>query len=246
MGGFGRALAGGVLGGFLGSLLFRGVAGADGVSGAAGAGFGLLDLLLLGGLGYAVYWAVRRNRTQAAPAAGYLGGGAASPGTVMEPSFGQAEGPRAGEDALRGVQHIRQMDPDFDLPAFIEWATDAFFQIQAGWMHRQVERLRPLLSDEMVGEFRALMDEARAAGRINRLENITVRSVEAVAAWQEQGKDYVTVRYRANLLDYMVDERSGTVVQGDDSTPVKFEECWTWVRPVGSGPWRLAAIQQAG
>lgn len=243
LGGFGRAIAGGVLGGFLGSLLFRGMAGAGGWGSGVGGGFGLLELLLLGGLAYGVYWMIKRGRAQEAPATGYYNRGAAGP--YAEPALGTMEEPRPDDDLERGLQHIRQMDAAFEPKAFTEWATDAFFQIQAAWMRRDVARLQPLLTEEMVGEFRTLIDESRAAGRLNKLENITVRSVEPVSAWQEQGKDYLTVRYLASLLDYTVDERTGAVVQGDDSAPVKFEEYWTWVRPVGPNPWKLTAIQQA-
>jgi predicted lipid-binding transport protein (Tim44 family) len=240
-GGFGRALAGGLLGGFLGSLLFRGM-GAEGWG--AGGGIGLLEIMLLAGLAYLVVAMVRRNRSQEAPVTGYydrstaeryVGGGSSA--TMGE------EAPQGDLD--RGLRHIQQMDPGFDPGAFTEWAADAFFQVQAGWMHRDPERIRPLLTDEMVREFTTMMEESRAAGRVNKLENITVRSVQPAAAWQEGGQDFLAVRYLANLLDYTVDERTGRVVQGDDRTPVKFEEYWTWVRPVGPNPWKLSAIQQA-
>ena len=38
---------------------------------------------------------------------------------------------------------------------------------------------------------------------------------------------------------------SGEVVEGNRTEPVKFEEFWTFVRPVGPNAWRLSAIQQA-
>jgi predicted lipid-binding transport protein (Tim44 family) len=47
----------------------------------------------------------------------------------------------------------------------------------------------------------------------------------------------------ANLLDYTTDE-SGVVVSGNKTDPVKFEEYWTFTRPVGPNPWKLSAIQQ--
>jgi len=62
--------------------------------------------------------------------------------------------------------------------------------------------------------------------------------------WQEGGQDFVTVRFLASVLDYTVNE-SGQVVEGSQTEPVKFEEYWTFVRPVGPNPWRLGAIQQA-
>ena len=76
------------------------------------------------------------------------------------------------------------------------------------------------------------------------LENI-VSGEGLTEAWQEGGQDYVTVRFLASLLDYTVEEASGQVVEGSRSEPVKFEEYWTFARPVGPNPWRLSAIQQA-
>ncbi len=64
-------------------------------------------------------------------------------------------------------------------------------------------------------------------------------------AWQEGGNDFITVRFYANLLDYTIDETSGEVVSGSKTGSVKFEEFWTFTRPVGNNPWQLSAINQA-
>ena len=72
-----------------------------------------------------------------------------------------------------------------------------------------------------------------------------VRSVEVSEAWQEGRQDFVTVRFLANLLDYTVDETGTQVMEGSRTEPVKFEEYWTFVRPVGPNTWRLSAIQQS-
>ena len=56
--------------------------------------------------------------------------------------------------------------------------------------------------------------------------------MELTEAWQERGRDYVTVRVLANLPDSTVDEGTGQVVDGSNSEPVRFEEVWTRVRPV--------------
>jgi predicted lipid-binding transport protein (Tim44 family) len=85
----------------------------------------------------------------------------------------------------------------------------------------------------------------RAEGRINRLENIAVREVAVTEAWQERGQDFTTVHFLASLLDYTTDESGTRVLEGDAKEPVKFEEYWTFVRPVGPNSWKLSAIQQA-
>src|SRR5258705_10592110 len=54
-GGFMRGLGTAVLGGFLGSMLFSGIANAGGLGGLGGSGFGMMEVLLLGGLAYFLY-----------------------------------------------------------------------------------------------------------------------------------------------------------------------------------------------
>jgi predicted lipid-binding transport protein (Tim44 family) len=240
-----RGLAGGIVGGLLGGMLFWSLGFAGGMGEGFGSGFGMMDLLLLAGIAYLIFWFIRRKRAaEEAPATAYsshmsadaYGSGAAS-ATLDAPSWQQ--------DRDRGLGHVRQMDPGFDEAAFREMCTDRFFQVQAAWMRRDGDKLRPLLTDEMQAVFAKHIDAAKAKRQINKLENITVRSVELTEAWQEQGQDYITARILANLLDYTVDQATGNVVDGSDSAPVKFEEFWTWVRAVGRPDWRLTAISQA-
>jgi predicted lipid-binding transport protein (Tim44 family) len=224
-------------------MLFSSLGFAGGAGGLGGGGFGMMDLLLLAGIAYLIYWFVRRKRAaQEAPAYGSqmaadaYGSGAAT--ATLDASTWQ-------QDRDRGLGHVRQLDPGFDEAAFRELCTDRFFQIQAAWMRRDVDKLRPLLTEEMQGVFGKQIAAAKAKRQSNKLENITVRSVELTEAWQESGQDYITARLLANLLDYTVDDTTGQIVDGSDSAPVKFEEFWTWVRPVGQNDWRLSAINQA-
>jgi predicted lipid-binding transport protein (Tim44 family) len=136
------------------------------------------------------------------------------------------------------------MDPAFDEKAFAETASDLFFRLQGGWTRRDLSPVSGLLTDEMRATLQADADALKAKRQINRLENISVRNVEITEAWQESGQDFMTVLFQANLLDYTTDE-AGKVLSGSDAVPVKFEEFWTFTRPVGPGAWRLSAIQQA-
>ncbi len=49
-------------------------------------------------------------------------------------------------------------------------------------------------------------------------------------------------RISANLLDYTVDESTGQVISDSKADPVKFEEYWTFTRPIGHHAWKLSAI----
>ena len=237
---------GGVMGGILGGMLFRslGFGGNPGVD--EGSGIGLFEIFLIGALLLGVYWYIKRRR-QAALADAYY---QSSTGTAEPPyqiSYGQTYGqPREEEQDLgKGLGYIRQMDSSFDEKKFQDLCMDYFFKIQGAWANRDMSGVKNLLTDEMSGTIQDDAEKLKSERRINRLENIAVRSVEMVEAWQESGRDYITVRFYANLLDYTVDETTGQVVSGSKTEPVKFEEYWTFMRPVGSNSWKLTAINQA-
>jgi len=221
--GFGRGLAGGLLGGALGGLLF------GSMFGMGGAGMGLLPLLILGVVGYFMY-----RRFMARPR------GNSSPGYQPPPSVPPV--PPPGNTAEEGIAEIRAHDPGFDPDHFKEVASDVFFQIQAGWMRRDIGSYRHLLGEQLAAEYEQHFEEMKQKGIINKLESIAIRKVEIVDAGSVDGEDFVTVLFTANLLDYTVDEKTGDVIEGSMSQPVKFAEKWTWARPKGTDKWKLEGI----
>jgi predicted lipid-binding transport protein (Tim44 family) len=242
MGGLMGGIMGFALGGLLGSMFFGGLGG--GLFG----GVGLLEILLIGGLLYFLF-AYMKRRQQPAHASPY---GYAPPQETTTPtwqseSMATATAPMATSesDLERGIRHIRQMDSPFDPMRFTATASDSFFQVQAAWMGRDMEPVRHLMTPEMYEQMRKECDRMRVERHINRLENIAVRATEVTEAWQESGQDFVTVHFLASLLDYTVEESSNQLVAGSRTEPVKFEEYWTFTRPVGPHPWQLSAIQQA-
>jgi predicted lipid-binding transport protein (Tim44 family) len=237
-------LAGFALGGLLGSMLFGGH--------GMGGGIGMLEILLLAGGAFLLFRMMRNRQSTPEPSYGQGGGGGQwqsqpQPQPYQATSYqAPAQPVQIGSSDLdRGIANIRQMDAGFDPVRFSDTASDIFFKVQAGWMNRDMREAAAVVTPEMSDILQKDCDRLRGQGRVNRLENIAVRSVDVTEAWQESGQDFVTVHFLASLLDFTVDERSGQVVEGNRSEPVKFEEFWTFVRPVGPNPWRLTAIQQA-
>ncbi|OGK77708.1 MAG: hypothetical protein A2X52_01350 [Candidatus Rokubacteria bacterium GWC2_70_16] len=245
MGGLMGGIGGLVLGGLLGSMLFGG-----GMGQGLGGGIGLMEIVILGALAYFAFsWFRRRQQPIPATPAGHgaPGGSEVSswqPGSAAA-TTAAVEAPAGPSELDLGIAHIRQMDAGFDPRGFAEKASDIFFKLQAAWMARDMGSAREVVTPEMHATLQKDCDRLRQQRRVNHLENIAVRSVEATEAWQEAGQDFVTMRFLANLLDYTVDEATGQVVEGSRTEPVKFEEYWTFARPVGPNAWRLSAIQQA-
>jgi predicted lipid-binding transport protein (Tim44 family) len=254
MGGLMGGIGGFVLGGLLGSMLFGGMGGMGGMGGGLFGGIGLLEILLIAGLLYFGYSYLRR-RQQAAPANSYgytppqgtdtSSWRSESTGGSTATMDARYEGTDAASDLERGINHIRQMDSAFDPGRVADTASDIFFKVQAAWMSRDMSSGRDLLTPEMYETLQKESERLRAEHRIDRIENIAIRSADVTEAWQENGQDFVTVRFLASVLDYTVDDVTNEVVKGSRTTPVKFEEYWTFTRPVGPNTWRLSAIQQA-
>lgn len=234
-GSFAKSMAGGLLGGALGAMLFGSLLG--------GQGLGILPLLLLAGVGYFLFRKMSSansttNRPPTPPPFGQQN-------TNIPPSypsdFGQEES-SASLPVDQGLAQIKATDPSFDAKYFTEVASDVFFKVQAGWMRQDIDSFRTLLGDTLAAEYAKHFDEMKAKGVVNKLESIAVRGVEIVDAGSDGQEDFVTVRFTASLLDYTVETATGNIIEGSDSSPIKFDERWTWARPVRTEKWKLEGI----
>lgn len=248
-GSFMKGMAGGLLGGMLGGMLFRGVGhgmGGGGMGGVGGSGIGLFEILIIGGIiFFLVRWFRRKKKNSSYPGIQQFANSSPMANDAPPPfEEATAQNEEYSPDSIPdGLELIKLSDPQFDEETFKEIAQNVFFKVQASWMRRDIEQIKPLLVPELITQWENDFAEMRKKGEINRLENIAVRKVEIVDAWVETGEEHITLQFTANLLDYTTDE-SGQIISGDQNEPVKFDEKWTFIRNVGSANWFLAAIQE--
>jgi predicted lipid-binding transport protein (Tim44 family) len=241
-----------MVGGMLGSMLFggRGYAGGGGGWGGGG-GFGIGDFLFLIIILAVIYFVWKHFRNKRAMQ--YSGTGGETFGTTYaqgysEPLPGSASvpPPARSDNVYDGLRYISQSDPSFDEVRFKENVEDMFFKIQSAWTKRDLSPVRQLLTGQMLTTFQEDVNRYAANKQFNRLENIAVRQVEIVDAVQDQGEEFITVKFLASLLDYVVDETTNQTISGSTTDPVKFLEYWTFTRRVGDRSWTLAGISQEG
>src|SRR5262245_43708116 len=239
-GGFMRTFGTAMLGGFLGSMLFSGLANAGfgGLGGFGGSGFGLIEILLLAGLGYLLY----RKFVTPAAATGYGSMQYQNTRDYSPQYIPVQEAPAINNDI--DYRSLTMMDRSFDPNQFLKTAQDIFFKVQGAWNKQDTAATRSLCGSELMQTWEHELNDLRASGHQHKMENSALRESEITEAWTENGQDYITVRLHANLLDYTVDQKSN-VVSGNNSDPVEFQEYWTFTRPVGPNAWKLTAVQQA-
>ena len=259
--GFMRNMMGGIAGGFLGSMLFRGLGyggGGMGMPGmGGGGGIGLFEILVFAALGFFLFRFFAHRR--ASRDASFTTGNYERPTPIRSnldsysntdssftPSYPtqSLNEPREEQDFAATLQRY---DTNFDLNQFKEQRMDEFLKIESAWNTRDLTPVQNLIASELKESLESDISDLKRSHHINKLENIAVRGSDLVEAWQEEGKEYATLKFRAQLLDYTINEDTQAVVSGDRTQPVKFQEEWTFVRSLNDrgnypSPWKLTAI----
>ncbi len=235
-------LAGGFIGGGLASMLFGhggyggGYGYGDGVSPTGSMIGGLLQLLVIGGIGYFVYRLWRGSS---------IGGGMSSQyNQTSDASFQPTQGIIP---SMPQSQQIPFTPNDSDMQAF----HDVLEKIQLAWGKADLTRLRGLVTPEMLQYFGEELSANTSKGLTNIITSVSDIQAEGLEAWSEPeaGLDYATLRMTWKAIDFMarLDKEqtdADYVASGDAKAPVPATEIWTFARAHSGGHWLLSAIQQ--
>lgn len=236
-------LMGGMIGAGLIGMLFGGGFG-GGLAGAAGMIGLLLQVALIGGLGYLAYRLYRgwsANRTQAAPAGGpaYALAGNTPPRPVDAPPLARSglAGAMGGSAAMASAPQVT-IGPD-DYQAF----ESLLAGIQAAYSKADLAALGGLATPEMVGYFSEELSSNASKGVENKVDAVKLEQGDLSEAWSEGNLEYATVAMRYSMIDITRRTADGVIVAGNDKVRTEATEVWTFLRSRG-GKWLLSAIQQ--
>jgi predicted lipid-binding transport protein (Tim44 family) len=224
----------GLMGGFIGAGLAGMIFGSGAHAAAADASPAgnmlglLLQLALIGGLGYLAYRLFFRRRDATATPAGNTSYYSAEPMSGGHAAIGGGTRPAGGPVQIT----------DADYTAF----GDLLMNIQGAWSKGDLAGLRRHLTPEMLSYFSEELSRNASQGVENKVENITLVKGDLLEAWEEDGMEYATASLRFSASDYMVRPGTNQIVSGNQQ-PTEATEVWTFVRSRG-GQWLLSAIQQ--
>ncbi len=220
---FMSGLMGGLLGAGLVGLIFGSNAWAAEGAGAAG----MLGMMLQFALIAAAAWIglmLFRRLLGGTPAAATAGAGHAS----FTPALPL---PSSGSDT-----------PDIGIAdADRQFFGAVLADIQQAWSGGDLDKLRRLVTPEMVSYFAEDLADAASSGVRNVVKNIELLKGDVVDHWVEGDRQYATAVMTWRAIDYV--ERDGARIGGDDKNPAETTEAWTFMRS-GGGKWLLSAIQQ--
>ena len=239
-------LMGGMLGAGLIGMMFGGGFG-GGLAGGAGMLGLLIQVLLIGGIGYFGYrlyrgWSASRGQPAGAAYA-YSG---AAPSSGMQPAGMQrmmdapAERSTTGFGGGSGIGVAPLSIAPEDYTAFEGVLVD----LQAAYSKGDLAKMRGLATPEMVGYFSEELSGNASRGVENVVQAVKLEQGDLSEAWSEAGLDYATVAMRFSMIDVTRTIADGKIVEGNDQVRTEATEIWTFLRSHG-GKWILSAIQQA-
>ncbi len=234
-GSFMTGMAGGLLGVGLAGMLFGGGFFGAGLGGAGFLGL-LLQIALIGGLGYLAFRLIR-SRMQPQPA---MAGGPNMMGRdMMEGGNNRMMG---GSAATMGMGQGQSLPPITVSAEDYQQFEKVLQGVQAAWTARDVNAMRAIVTPEILGYFGEQLSEHDRRGVRNQVTQVRLLSGDLAEAWAEGDREYATVAMKFGMIDVTVDA-SGKVVDGSPDQPTTATEVWTFLR-VRGGPWVVSAIQQ--
>jgi predicted lipid-binding transport protein (Tim44 family) len=110
----------------------------------------------------------------------------------------------------------------------------AFMAIYAAWTAKNLAPIRHLISDFLYQTQDFWIQEYKAQGLTNHLDDIKISGVELAKIEIDKFYETFTVRIFASCKDYTTKDKSNAIVGGDKKKSRAFSEYWTFVRRIGT------------
>lgn len=148
----------------------------------------------------------------------------------------------SGSPLAGALTQIKLADPAFDELTFEKGARAAFEYIVTAFAAGERDKLRPLLNDEVYGNFEAAIEAREAAGQKHETTLVRIKSAEIVEARMEDPVALVTVKYVSEQINATRDAE-GKVIEGNPDRIAEATDIWTYARNTRSDDpnWILVA-----
>lgn len=130
-------------------------------------------------------------------------------------------------------------------PARIEaHVRHVFMEVQNAWARRHLGSAHAHMSERLRSELTTRLDEMRQHHRRNVMSRVKFKHADAVGlvASTDPSRDRIWIWIDATLVDYIIDEPSGLLVDGCAEGPRRLREVWSFVR--GGNGWVVDEINQ--
>jgi predicted lipid-binding transport protein (Tim44 family) len=142
------------------------------------------------------------------------------------------------------ISQVQKYDATFDEEDFLVGAHVAFEIILTAFASADMDELKPLVSDEVYGNFAKAIQDREQAGHVMEDTLVGINKSEMVEAYMEDDNAFITIKFVSEQVNAIRDE-NGDVVEGDANVILTVTDFWTFARDttVVDPNWLLVATR---
>lgn len=131
------------------------------------------------------------------------------------------------------INRLKQKDPNFSDAAFISKVNNMFMQLQDSWMRKEWSTIRPFETDALFSMHERQLQQLIDRNHTNVIQNIGILHTEIMNYQEDEMNDTIDVKIEARFNDFIIDDYSQQVVQGNPNKEVYMTYVWTLIRKNG-------------
>ena len=123
---------------------------------------------------------------------------------------------RRVEHNTRAISLVKYGDPNFDAEAFTSWVKEVYLKLQVAWTEKNWNSVRALESTSLYSQHSAQLEDHIRAKTTNVLEKVCIENVRIKEFIENpDGNDTLVVILSSILRDYVIDDETRRVIEGD-------------------------------
>lgn len=116
------------------------------------------------------------------------------------------------------VRLITADDPLFNKEEFLSWTRDLFIKLQYAWADRDWSVIRCFESNELFEQHSTQLERYKKNKQINKIERVSVNWARLHQFTHLGENEVLTVMLNSKMIDYIIDEETGRILKGDNTT----------------------------
>ncbi len=135
------------------------------------------------------------------------------------------------------------LDPAFNAADVQSKLTNLYVQLQNCWTAKDIEPLRPNLTNMLYEQSERQLAEIRSKNQTPHVERIAVLGVQLNGWYQSEGQDHIIAELSTRISVFTTDDGTGAIVKGNPNEEKFMTYEWDICRTTGAKTNKAAAAQ---
>ena len=123
---------------------------------------------------------------------------------------------RRVEHNTLAISRVKYGDPNFDVESFTSWVKEVYLKLQVAWTEKNWNSVRALESTSLYSQHSTQLEDHIRAKTTNVLEKVCIENVRIKEFIENpDGNDTLVVILSSILRDYVIDDETRRVIEGD-------------------------------